>query len=123
MLYRINNYKLPDYSNQKYIEKNLNNKYILPGIYCNSYKSYWLYPIYYKYNLLHYLNNRDINYVNKTSQLECIDNSCKNSKDLVKNLYFFPIHSLTSFKDVKYIVNKLNSANIHNYTDNYFHLT
>ena len=125
LLQRINDYKLPNNDKYIFIENNLSKKYILPGIYCNKFKNYWLYPIYYKHNLFDYLDNYDINYVKKTSQLKCIDDNCKNSKNIINNLYFFPIHNLTSYKNIKYIVKKLNNIiidDLHDikYVDNYY---
>lgn len=125
LLYRINNYTLPNINNQNYIENNLNKTFILPGIYCNKYKNYWLYPIYFKHNLFKYLDCNYINYVKKISQLKCIDDNCKKSKDLMNNLYFFPVNSLTSLQNIKYIVYKLNSINLYSnlsgFQDNYFY--
>jgi len=119
LLSRINNYKICTNYNETYVEKNLKINYLIPGIYCNRLKNYWLFPIYCnKYNLLKNINSNDINYVKKISQLVCIDKTCKNSLDFINNVYFFPIHSLTSLKNTKYIVNKLN--NLNNESDNYF---
>ena len=55
------------------------------------------------------LDENDINYVKKISQLICIDSKCINSKNIIDNILFLPIHSKTSMRNTKYITDKLNN--------------
>jgi len=55
------------------------------------------------------LDENNINYVKKISQLICIDSNCINSKNIINNIIFLPIHSKTNIRCTKYITDKLNN--------------
>ena len=112
ILCRINNYKENNIENENYIIKKISTYYVIPGLFANNYNNYWLYPIYCKNKkeILNRIDSKNINYVNKISQLVCIDKKCINSLDIMNNILFFPIHKLTSLENIKYIIDKLNKC-------------
>jgi len=110
LLCRIQHYKDDSIINEKYITDNLSSSYVIPGNKSTYPNNYWLFPIYYRNinEIMKKLDAYDINYVKKISQLMCINNTCINSKDIVDNIIFLPIHSKTQLNYTKYIVNQLN---------------
>lgn len=110
LLCRIQHYKDHSIINEKYITDNLSSSYVIPGNKSTYPNNYWLFPIYYRNinEIMKKLDAYDINYVKKISQLICINNTCINSKDIIDNIIFLPIHSKTHLNYTKYIVNRLN---------------
>lgn len=118
LLCRIQHYKDHSIKNETYISKNLLSPYVIPGHKegnSNSYWlfpiNYWLFPIYYHdiKKIMNKIDKNDINYVKKISQLICIDPKCINSKNIIDNIIFLPIHCKTNIRYTKYITDKLNN--------------
>ena len=118
LLCRIQHYKDHSIKNETYISENLLSPYVIPGHKegnSNSYWlfpiNYWLFPIYYHdiRKIMNKLDENDINYVKKISQLICIDSKCINSKNIIDNIIFLPIHCKTNIRYTKYITDKLNN--------------
>lgn len=118
LLCRIHHYKDHNIKNETYITENLLSPYVIPGNQFNKPNSYWLlvnnywlFPIYYHdiRKIMNKLDANDINYVKKISQLICIDPTCINSKNIIDNIIFLPIHSKTNIRYTKYITDKLNN--------------
>ena len=118
LLCRIHHYKDHSFKNETYILNNLLSPYVIPGNqinkpnnYCLLPNNYWLFPIYYHdiRKIMNKLDPNDINYVKKISQLICIDPKCINSKNIIDNIIFLPIHSKTNIRYTKYITYKLNN--------------
>ena len=104
--------------NETYISENLLSPYVIPGHQEGNPNShwllpinYWLFPIYYHdiKKIMNKLDKNDINYVKKISQLICIDPKCINSKNIIDNIIFLPIHCKTNIRYTKYITDKLNN--------------
>jgi len=111
LLCRIKHYKDQSIENETYITKKLLSPYVIPGNQSTKCDNYWLFPIYYHdiKKITDKLDANDINYVKKISQLICIDSACSNSKNIIDNIIFLPIHSKTNVICTRYIVEKLNN--------------
>ena len=112
LLCRIKYYKDPNIINEKYTLDNLNKSYFIPGYQSTVSNNYWFYPIYHKNisKIINRLDEKDIHFVKKISQLICVDSKCLNSQNIINNIIFLPIHSKTNINYTKYITNKLNNA-------------
>ena len=111
LLCRMKHYKDHSIKNETYVSNNLLLPYVIPGYQSKVSDNYWLFPIYYHdiRKIMNKLDSNDINYVKKISQLICIDPKCINSKNMINNMIFLPIHSKTNIRYTKYITDKLNN--------------
>ena len=116
ILYRTNHYKDNSTINENYIVNNLSNDFIIPGK-SATILNFWLFPIVCKdlYSTIK-INNTSIHYINKISQLKCLDDNCKVSKYIIDNILFLPINSLNKLSHLKYIINhfkKIKTSQLH----------
>ena len=113
VLYRTNNYKDNSTVNEKYIVNTLPDDFIIPGK-SATIQNFWLFPIICKdlHSTMRMINYTSIHYINKISQLKCLDDNCKNSKYIMDNILFLPVHSLTKLSHLKYIINDLQKKDV-----------